>query len=130
MLAAINVRASRAAGRSPPRRRAARTRTGVRSEHDAGPRERGQHRGRMAWIILALPGAERLAESLAQQLHCAASTLELHRFPDGESVVRLRSAVERRRVLLVAHLDHPDDKTLPLLFAADAARELGASELG
>src|SRR3954464_14706309 len=130
MLAAVNVRTSGAAGRSPPRLRAARTRTGVRSEHDVGPRERRTQRGRMDTIILALPGAERLAETLAQQLHCPASTLELHRFPDGESVVRLRSAVERRRVLLVAHLDQPNDKTLPLLFAADAARELGAAELG
>jgi ribose-phosphate pyrophosphokinase len=84
----------------------------------------------MNTIILALPGAESLAESLAQQLHCAASTLELHRFPDGEGVVRLRTGVEGQRVLLVAHLDRPDDKTLPLLFAADAARELGAGELG
>lgn len=84
----------------------------------------------MNTIILALPGAEALAESLAQQLHCAASTLELHRFPDGEVVVRLRTAVSGQRVLLVAHLDRPDDKTLALVFAADAARELGATEIG
>lgn len=84
----------------------------------------------MKTIILALPGAERLAEMLAQQLHCAASTLETHRFPDGEAVVRLRTAVSGQRVLLVAHLDRPDEKTLPLVFAADAARELGASQVG
>jgi len=84
----------------------------------------------MNTIILALPGAERLAEMLAQHLHCAASTLELHRFPDGEIVVRLRTSVTGQRVLLVAHLDHPDDKTLALVFAADAARELGACEVG
>jgi ribose-phosphate pyrophosphokinase len=81
-------------------------------------------------IILALPGAERLAETLAQQLHCAASTVETHRFPDGEVVVRLRTAVAGLRALLVAHLDRPDDKTLALLFAADAARELGAVQVG
>jgi ribose-phosphate pyrophosphokinase len=84
----------------------------------------------MNTIILALPGAERLAETLAQQLHCAASTVETHRFPDGEVVVRLRTAVTGQRVLLVAHLDRPDDKTLALLFAADAARELGALQVG
>lgn len=84
----------------------------------------------MNTIILALPGAESLAETLAQQLHCAASTLELHRFPDGEVVVRLRTSVAGQRVLLVGHLDRPDDKTLALVFAADAARELGATELG
>jgi ribose-phosphate pyrophosphokinase len=84
----------------------------------------------MNTIILALPGAERLAETLAQQLHCAASTVEAHRFPDGEVVVRLRTAVTGQRALLVAHLDRPDDKTLALVFAADAARELGALQVG
>jgi ribose-phosphate pyrophosphokinase len=84
----------------------------------------------MDTLILALPGAESLAQALSQQLHCPASTLELHRFPDGEGVVRLPVPVAGKRVLLVAHLDHPDDKTLPLVFAADAARELGASSVG
>jgi ribose-phosphate pyrophosphokinase len=84
----------------------------------------------MNTVILALPGAENLAQSLATLLRCPASILELHRFADGEALVRLRTSVSGQRVLLVAHLDHPDDKTLPLLFAADAARELGAAELG
>jgi len=84
----------------------------------------------MNTIILALPGAEELAEALAQQLHCAASTVDAHRFPDGEVVVRLRTAVTGQRVLLVAHLDRPDEKTLALIFAADAARELGAAQIG
>jgi ribose-phosphate pyrophosphokinase len=84
----------------------------------------------MDTIILALPGAEALAERLAQQLHCAASTVETHRFPDGEVVVRLRTAVDGQRVLLVALLDRPDEKTLALIFAADAARELGAAQIG
>ncbi|MDE2605142.1 MAG: ribose-phosphate pyrophosphokinase [Burkholderiales bacterium] len=81
-------------------------------------------------IIMALPGAERLAETLAQHLQCPACALDVHRFPDGESLVRLRTEVRGRHVLLVAHLDRPDDKTLPLLFAADAARELGAAQVG
>lgn len=84
----------------------------------------------MNTLLLALPGAERLAEQLAADLHCAANTIEAHRFPDGETVVRLRTAVTGCRVVLVAHLDHPDAKTLPLLFAADAARELGATQVG
>ncbi|HSV80184.1 MAG TPA: ribose-phosphate pyrophosphokinase [Ramlibacter sp.] len=81
-------------------------------------------------LILALPGAEELGESLAQQLHCGAIPVEIHRFPDGEQRVRLCASTEGCRVLLAAHLDHPDDRTLPLVFAADAARELGAGEVG
>jgi ribose-phosphate pyrophosphokinase len=84
----------------------------------------------MNFLLLALPGAEPLAEALAARLHCVANMVEVHRFPDGETVVRLRTAVSGRRVVLVAHLDHPDEKSLPLLFAADAARELGATEVG
>ena len=84
----------------------------------------------MNTTLLALPGAENLAQSLASLLRCPASTLDVHRFPDGEGLVRLRTEVAGQRVLLVAHLDHPDDKTLPLLFVADAARDLGAVEVG
>jgi ribose-phosphate pyrophosphokinase len=84
----------------------------------------------MNTIILALPGAENLAQTLSALLRCPASTLEEHRFPDGESLVRLRTGVAGQRVLLVAHLDHPDERTLALLFAADAARDLGAAEVG
>ncbi|HEX2546766.1 MAG TPA: ribose-phosphate diphosphokinase [Ramlibacter sp.] len=84
----------------------------------------------MKTILLALPGAERLAQTLAQLLHCDAGTVETHRFPDGEAVVRLRASVAQQRVVLVAHLDRPDEKTLPLIFAADAARDLGAARIG
>jgi ribose-phosphate pyrophosphokinase len=84
----------------------------------------------MNTTILALPGAENLAQTLASLLHCPASTLEVHRFPDGEGLVRLRTGVAGQRVLLAAHLDHPDERTLPVLFAADAARDLGATEVG
>lgn len=84
----------------------------------------------MNLMILALPGAEELTERLAAELHCPASSLDVHRFPDGETVVRIRPPVTGRHVLLAAHLDDPDDKTLAMLFAADAARELGAAQVG
>jgi len=81
-------------------------------------------------LILALPGAGPLAEVLRLRLGCAAAQVEVHRFPDGEHLVRLRTIVDGHRVLLAASLEHPDGKTLPLLFAADAARELGARDVG
>ncbi|MFI4927911.1 MAG: ribose-phosphate pyrophosphokinase-like domain-containing protein, partial [Burkholderiales bacterium] len=69
----------------------------------------------MNTIILALPGAERLAQSLAEHLPCTATTLEVHRFPDGEAVVRLPTSVAGQRTLLVAHLDRPDEARSVLL---------------
>jgi ribose-phosphate pyrophosphokinase len=83
-----------------------------------------------ALLIVALPGAGALAAQLAGRLHCAWSELALHRFPDGETLVRLDAPVQGRCVVLAGSLHQPDDKTLPLLFAADAARELGASQVG
>jgi ribose-phosphate pyrophosphokinase len=56
--------------------------------------------------------------------------LAVRRFPDGESYVRLGSAVAGRDVVLACGLDRPDPKVIPLLFALEAARELGASRVG
>lgn len=79
-------------------------------------------------LIVALPAAEELAEALAGRLRCTANPVQVHRFPDGESGVRLPTAVDGKRVVFAAQLERPDEKTLPLLFAADAARELGAAQ--
>jgi len=81
-------------------------------------------------LIVALPGAAALAADLAARLRCEWSELALHRFPDGETLVRLDVPVQGRCVVLAGSLHHPDAKTLPLLFAADAARELGAVQVG
>ncbi|HSV35123.1 MAG TPA: ribose-phosphate pyrophosphokinase [Ramlibacter sp.] len=81
-------------------------------------------------LIVALPGGARLAAGLAQSLRCDWTELALHSFPDGETLVRIDAAVKGRCVVLAGSLNQPDSKTLPLLFAADAARELGASQVG
>ncbi len=84
----------------------------------------------LALPLVALPGADALAAALAGRLRCDHTALALHQFPDGESLVRLDAPVKGRCVVLAGSLDHPDGKTLPLLFAADAARELGARKVG
>jgi ribose-phosphate pyrophosphokinase len=78
--------------------------------------------------VLAWPGS-RLGPQLAAALGCDCSELLLHRFPDGETLVRIATPVDGEPVVVAASLDHPDEKTLPLLFAADAAREIGASRV-
>lgn len=80
--------------------------------------------------VLAWPGATALAAGLARALGCEWSELAVHRFPDGESGVRITADVDGRHVVLACSLDQPEGKTLPLLFAADAARELGARSVG
>ncbi|MES2631756.1 MAG: ribose-phosphate diphosphokinase [Pseudomonadota bacterium] len=81
-------------------------------------------------LIVALPGGIRLAAALSGLLGCECSPLATHTFPDGETSVRIDAPVAGRVVVFAGSLHHPDARTLPLLFAADAARELGATSVG
>lgn len=81
-------------------------------------------------LLFAMPGNEDFTGRLIAALGAELGSLETRRFPDGETYVRLASDVEGRSVALVCTLDRPDDKTLPLLFTAHAARDLGASPVG
>lgn len=80
-------------------------------------------------LVFHLPGDDALADRLVHALQADRGALDAHRFPDGETLVRLDADVGGRRVVLVCSLARPDDKTLPLLFAADAARDLGATRV-
>ncbi len=80
--------------------------------------------------LVALPGGEACAQALSAELRCAWNALDVHRFPDGEALVRLGAEVAGETIVFAGSLDQPDGKTLPLIFAADAARELGAARVG
>ena len=56
--------------------------------------------------------------------------IELRAFPDGETYLRFMSDLSGRTLVIVCTLDRPDEKFLPLLFAAATARELGATKVG
>ncbi|TXI31131.1 MAG: ribose-phosphate pyrophosphokinase [Ottowia sp.] len=81
----------------------------------------------MSRLILPLPGNEPFAAQLADALGAELGAIETRHFPDGESYVRLHGDPSGRAVDLVCSLAQPDRQFLPLVFAADAARELGAS---
>ena len=81
-------------------------------------------------VVFAFPGCEPLADVLAARLSALRGELVLHRFPDEESYVRLSTPVDGRAVVLACSLDRADAKLLPLAFAAEAARELGAASVG
>ncbi|GIZ51586.1 ribose-phosphate pyrophosphokinase [Noviherbaspirillum aridicola] len=81
-------------------------------------------------ILLAMPGNEQFALHLDRALGCEVGRMEVHRFPDGESCVRILSPVHGRDVILVCTLDRPDERIMPLYFAACTARELGARRVG
>src|SRR6266487_4450963 len=56
-------------------------------------------------------------------------TVELRSFPDGETYLRFLSGLSGQMLVVVCTLDRPNEKILPLLFAAASARELGAKKV-
>ena len=81
-------------------------------------------------VLFALSGSEALAQPLSAALDAEVGTIEHRQFPDGETYLRVGNDVSDREVILLSSLDHPDAKLLPLLFAADTARDLGARRIG
>jgi ribose-phosphate pyrophosphokinase len=84
----------------------------------------------MTPILFALPGNEAMTAQLSALLGWEQGTLQVRRFPDGESYVRYHSEVKGRQVVLVCTLDRPDDRFMPMYFAASIARDLGAAGVG
>ena len=80
--------------------------------------------------LFALPGNELLGEALAARLAPPVGHFEVRRFPDAEWYVRIDDAVEDTSCILLATLDRPDAKILPVLFAARALRDAGARSVG
>ncbi|NNG05533.1 MAG: ribose-phosphate diphosphokinase, partial [Inquilinus sp.] len=64
---------------------------------------------------------------LAERLGVPIRAVELHRFPDGESLVRV--AEPARDAVLYRSLDHPNDKLIEVVLAASALRDNGAEHL-
>ncbi|WP_049620975.1 ribose-phosphate diphosphokinase [Frateuria defendens] len=81
-------------------------------------------------VLYALPGNEDFTGRLARHAGLPVRALDLHRFPDGESLVRLEPPPPGEEAVLVCTLDRPDPKLWPLLAAADTLRELGAARVG
>lgn len=81
-------------------------------------------------ILFPMPGNETFALHLDRAISCEVGQMEMRRFPDGESYIRLLSPVQGRDVIFVCTLDRPDEKMMSLYLAASIARELGARRIG
>lgn len=84
----------------------------------------------IASLVIAMPGNEAMAQTLARTLGIDIGGIELRVFPDGETYLRFHSDLSGRRIEIVCTLDRPNEKILPLLFAAATARRLGAEQVG
>ena len=81
-------------------------------------------------VIFALPEDWRFAERLAACAGVELGSVTTRDFPDGETYMRLNSPVTERQVAIVCSLHPPNDRILPLIFLADAARSLAAKRVG
>lgn len=80
----------------------------------------------MKKMIFTMPGAQQLAEDVADELNLPMGHIKEHIFPDGETLFRILDPVIGAHVYLVARLDNPDPKTLKLLLLAGGFRQQGA----
>ena len=80
-------------------------------------------------IFFALPGNEHLASNLASLTRGEIGQLELRRFPDGETYVRISTEVSRKDVFVVCTLARPDEQFIPIAFVSAAILEHGAQRL-
>lgn len=84
----------------------------------------------MTLLLVPMPGATALTQSLAAGLSAEVADMTFRQFPDGESYVRFLTPLAGRDVIIIASLDRPDAKLSQLLFTADGARDLGAAGVG
>jgi len=79
-------------------------------------------------LILGFPDYEDQARALSVALKAPCKMIDLHRFPDGESRLRLPARLPEH-VVLCRSLDRPNEKLVELMLAAKGARGLGAKKL-
>jgi ribose-phosphate pyrophosphokinase len=81
-------------------------------------------------MVLALPQSASLARRVSELAAMPLGTVESRQFPDGETYLRIDADCTDKSIVLVCTLDRPNDKILPLVFLADAARAMGARRVG
>jgi ribose-phosphate pyrophosphokinase len=81
-------------------------------------------------VVLALTESASLARRISELASLPLGTVESRPFPDGETYLRIDAECANQSVVLVCTLDRPNDKILPLVFLAEAARMLGARRVG
>jgi ribose-phosphate pyrophosphokinase len=79
--------------------------------------------------LYACTGNEPLAFGLISHLGITRGALDWHRFPDGETLVRIETPPDRE-VCILCTLADPDPRIMPLLMTAEALRAQGAGRVG
>lgn len=81
-------------------------------------------------LIFVWPGQELLGSTLAATLPGEVVAFERRQFPDGETYLRVPVDVVDRPCVVLASLDRPDTKAVPVMLLAETLRDLGAGSVG
>ncbi|WP_027328767.1 ribose-phosphate diphosphokinase [Marinimicrobium agarilyticum] len=81
-------------------------------------------------ILFSLTPELPLQVPLRTALGADAGAFQTRRFPDGETYLRVVSAVTNRHCVVLVNLVEPDAQFLPLAFLAATLKELGAASVG
>jgi len=79
-------------------------------------------------LVLGFPEYAEQARRFAAKAKLDYAQVQVHRFPDGESRVRLPADLPPR-IYFCRSLDRPNYKLVELVLAAQTARDLGAEDL-
>lgn len=80
--------------------------------------------------LFTMPGHEALGASLERVAGMTRGTFSLHRFPDGETGIRILDDVQGADIAILCQLYQPDRHVLPLLLLVETLRDLGARRVG
>jgi ribose-phosphate pyrophosphokinase len=81
-------------------------------------------------VLFTLNGHADIAAAVQQRCGAVSGVFSRRRFPDGETYLRIDSAVAGADIIILCGLEQPDDKFLPLLFFARQLKEMGARSVG
>ena len=80
-------------------------------------------------IVFSLFGTESFQNKICDKLHFEVGNLRIHHFPDKEMMIKIDTCVTGKDVIFISSTDRPNEKIMPLIIAAETARELGANKI-
>ena len=84
-----------------------------------------------AYLLLGFPESPQQARELANLSGISYAEINIHTFPDGESKITLPAEALKstKQLIIYRSLDHPNEKLLELIMAAQGARRLGVTKI-
>ncbi len=84
----------------------------------------------MQTILFNLESDVQLESQLLNELNAEKGEMELRRFPDDETYLRVLTDCKDHHVVIFCNLYQPDNKLLRLVLLSDTLRQMGAAKIG